>query len=247
MPTTLCAVALAASMFAPQAPPPAAPVPPPVKAWNGSLSAGLSITSGNRNTSNFNVAFDVVRDRKGANVFKADGLYLRGKSEKNVTGDQLRVSARDEVTFKGRGFLFGQARYLRDRFKGIDFMLAPSTGIGYDLFDTNGSSLGVMGGIGGVWEEDRERGLRSSGSITFDQKLVYKVSTSARITESISGLWKTDDITDALYTLNAGLAAGISARAQLKMELLLTYKNRPSGATVNKNDTALIMGVVYKI
>jgi putative salt-induced outer membrane protein YdiY len=256
VPTTLCAVALLGSILvvqgqAPAAPPhatPAAPAPAkPVKVWNGSLSAGLSITSGNRNTSNFNVAFDLVHDPKKTNVFKADGLYLRGKSEANLTGDQLRVNLRDEVTFNGRGFLFGQARYLRDRFKEIDYLVAPSAGVGYKLFQDNGSSLGVSGGIGGVWEKDRQKGLNRSGSITLDEKLTYKMSPNATVTQSLAALWKTDDLTDALYTFSAGVAAGISARAQLKVELLSTYKNRPTGAALRKNDAALLMGVVYKI
>lgn len=251
MPTTLCAVALLGSLLIPQAPPPAAPPSPadpkPVKAWNGSLSAGLSLTRGNRDTSNFNVAFDLAHDEKRGNVFKADGLYLRGKSEANLTGDQLRVNLRDEVTFKGRGFLFGQARYLRDRFKGIDYVVAPAAGIGYKLLQDNGASLGLSGGVGGVWERDRNAGLTNSVSVTFDEKLSYQVTGNASLTQSFSALWKTEDVTDALYTFNAGLAAGISAHAQLKVELLSTYKNRPTGTGLQKNDAALLMSVVYKI
>jgi putative salt-induced outer membrane protein YdiY len=250
VPTTLCAVALLGSLLIPQSPPPvAAPEPParPVKAWNGSLSAGLSLTRGNRDTSNFTVAFDVAHDRKRGNVFKADGLYLRGKSEANLTGDQLRLSLRDEVTFKGRGFLFGQARYLRDRFKGIDYVVAPAAGIGYKVLQDNGASLGLSGGVGGVWERDQQGGLSNSVSMTFDEKLSYQVSSNASLTQSFAALWKTEDVTDALYTFNAGLAAGISARAQLKVELLSTYKNRPTGNALRKNDAALLMSVVYKI
>ena len=44
-------------------PPPPAP-PPPV--WTGSASLGLGLTSGNSETRNFNVAFDVTRDPKDA-------------------------------------------------------------------------------------------------------------------------------------------------------------------------------------
>ncbi len=248
MPTTLYAVALLGSLLTVQAPAGTPGTPDkPVKAWNGSLSAGLSLTVGNRDTSNFNVAFDLSHDKKRGNVFKADGLYLRGKSEANLTGDQLRLNLRDEITFKGRGFLFGQARYLRDRFKGIDYMIAPAAGIGYKLVQSNGSSVGLSGGVGGVWERDRNAGLSNSVSVTFDQKMSLQVTSNATVTQSFAALWKTEDVTDALYTLNAGLAAGISAHAQLKVEVLSTYKNRPTGTAVRKNDAALLMSVVYKI
>ena len=52
---------------------PAAPDP---GTWIGSAGAGLALTSGNSDTLNFNVAFDVTRDPKTRNIMKWTGLYL---------------------------------------------------------------------------------------------------------------------------------------------------------------------------
>jgi putative salt-induced outer membrane protein YdiY len=226
----------------------AAPVPakPPVKAWSGSVSAGISLTAGNKDTSNFNASFDVVRDPKNGNVFKSDALYLLGRSERNVTGDQLRFGMYDEHRFNSHFFAFAQVRYLRDRFKEIDYLVAPATGMGYKIYESPNSSLGLAAGLGGVWEKDKGRRTPPSGSLNVDQKLTHKLSTNATITQAIAALWKTTNFADSLYTLRATLAAGLTARSQLKVEVVDTYKNRvTSGA--RKNDVALVTGLVFKL
>lgn len=219
---------------------------PKPKPWSGSVSAGLSITSGNRNTQNFNVSFETVRDTKARNVLKIDGLYLRGKSESNVTGDQLRLGGRDQYTFDTRGFVFAQARYMRDRFKRIDYLIAPAAGVGLKLVNKPNSAIDIAAGIGGVWEQNSGNRLPASGSITLDEKLSHKLSNTATITQSLSALWKTTNLRDSLYTLNATLAAGISKRAQLKVELLDSYKSKPPSNTIKRNDVTVITGLVYR-
>jgi len=236
----------ASTLFAQVAAQPSpAPAPKP-QPWSGSVSAGISFTSGNRSTSNFNASFDLVRDPKTRNIFKLDSLYLRGKSENNVTGDQLRFGLYDEYRYNTRFFVFGQTRYLYDRFKDIDYLVAPSTGMGYKVYDAPGSSLGFAVGLGGVWERDHGRGTSGSGSLTVDQKLTQKISSNATVAQSLSALWKTDRLRDALYTFRATLAASLTTRAQLKIEVLDTYKNLPPFPT-RKNDVAVITGLVFKI
>lgn len=230
----------------PPAQPPAPPPPPKPRALSGSLSAGISVTAGNRNTSNFNASFDLVHDPKTRNVFKTDALYLRGKSEKNVTGDQLRFGFYDEYRFNTRFFVFGQGRYLRDRFKEIDYLVAPATGMGYKVLDTRDASIGFAAGLGGVFEKDRGKPTAASGSLNIDQKLSYKFSQTATFTQAIAAIWKTTDFSDSLYTLRGTVAASLTQRAQLKLEVLDTLKNRVPAGT-KKNDVALITGLVYKI
>lgn len=101
-------------------------------------------------------------------------------------------------------------------------------------------------GIGGVWERNPDRAVRSSGAITFGEKLTAKLTGTATLTQAFGGLWKTGDLSDALYTAGIGLATQISTRTQLKVEVLNTYKNRPPHASVKKNDVVVLMAIVYK-
>jgi hypothetical protein len=55
-----------------------------------------------------------------------------------------------------------------------------------------------------------------------------------------------DDFDDGLYIFGVGLAANITTQAQIKFELLDTFKNKPPTAEVQKNDVAILLSFVYK-
>ncbi|MGZ5381036.1 MAG: DUF481 domain-containing protein, partial [Thermoanaerobaculia bacterium] len=115
----------AAPAFAQEAvaPPPCAcpcpcpePPPPPLQ---GSLSAWLSMTSGNSDTSAFNLAFNMVYDPKTRGVFKADAFYLRSTTDGDATTDKAAASLRYEYAFAERMYAFAQVGYQRDKFKNV--------------------------------------------------------------------------------------------------------------------------------
>jgi putative salt-induced outer membrane protein YdiY len=242
--SVLSSVFFAAASFA-QTPAPTAPAPPP-KPLTGNVSFGLALTSGNNDTSSVNASYEVVHDPRAKNVIRSSGLLLRGTTGGNLTAEQYALTGRDEYSFSKRTFAFGELRYLHDRFKDISYLLSPAVGAGYRFIDTAPTVLSALAGAGAVWERDTGRRLSTSGAVTAEQKLSHAFSKTATVTESVSGLWKTNDFADALYTFSAGLAVSIVSQAQLKVEVLDTYKNKPPSANVKKNDVALITGVVYK-
>ena len=89
--------------------------------------------------------------------------------------------------------------------------------------------------------------IRGSGAVTFSEKLSQTLTTTTTLTQSFTALWKTTDFDDALYTAGIGIAAAMSTRTQLKIEVLDTYKNLPPLPTVQKNDVAILMAIVYKM
>lgn len=224
-----------------------APAPAEPKIWTVALSAGLALTSGNTDTSTLNAAYDLVYNPQTKNVVKSDGLMLRGKTEGVVSANRYGLNVRDEYSLTPRAFVFGQNVYLKDEFKQIDYLLAPTAGVGYKLYDSMATKLAVDGGVGAVWEKNPGFDVSSSGALTLGEKLTQTVTATTTITQSISALWKTKNFDDALYTFGAGVAAAMSTRTQLKIELLDTYKNLPPLPTVQKNDVALLMAIVYKM
>ncbi len=233
---------LAATAFGQTAPPP----PPPPPATTGNVSVGLALTSGNKDTSTFNASYEVTHDPKTKNVVKSSGLLLRGKTDGALTAEQYSLMGRDEYAIGKRTFAFGELRYLHDKFKEISYLLSPTAGVGYRVIDTAPTVLSVSAGIGGVWEKNPGLDVRASGAVTAEEKASHKLSPTATLTQSASALWKTSDFGDALYTFGAAVAVSIVAHAQLKVELLDTYKNRPPNPAVKKNDVAILVGVVYK-
>ena len=235
-----CLVLVASTTSFAQAPPAAPPDP-----WTATASAGLALTSGNTDTNTLNLGYGFAYDPKTRNLVKSEGLFLRGKTDEELTTDRLALSGRDEYKLRDRLFTFGQLQYLRDQFKDIAYLVAPTVGLGYRLADTDRTKVSLDAGVGGVWEKKPLGDVQASGALTFSEKLSRQLSTSATVTESFTGLYKTDDFSDALYAFSTTLAATVTPRTQVKVEFLDTYKNLVTPAFV-KNDIALIVGVVFK-
>jgi putative salt-induced outer membrane protein YdiY len=222
-----------------------APAPPP-KDWTATAGVGLALTNGNSDTSTFNANYNVVYDPKRRNIVKSDGLYIRGDTEGTRSSDRLSLNVRDEYKLTSRAYVFGQNQYLRDVFKEIDYLLAPTGGLGYKLVDNEATKLSVDGGLGAVWEKNPGLDVRTSGAITMDEKFSQAVSGNTTLTQSIAALWKTKDFDDALYQFGAGLAVAMSTHTQLKLEALSTYKTLPPTPGIDKNDVSLLVAFVFK-
>jgi putative salt-induced outer membrane protein len=214
--------------------------------YAGSFGGGLAVTGGNTETKNFNLAFSLVRDPKTRNVIKLNSLYFRGSQNDVLSVDRASVTARDEYTFSGRTFLFGQMEYLRDQFKDIHYLLAPIGGIGFKLADSDATKFALSGGAGGIWEKNPGLAVKSSGSLNAGQTFSQKLSDQATFTQSIATIWKTQDFSDYLTNFAVGLATSINGRLEVKVEFIDSYKNRPPTADVEKNDTAFLTTFVVK-
>jgi len=234
----LAAVAAPASAQAPPTPPPG---------WIGSAGAGLALTQGNSDTSTVNLGYEVKRDNGSKVLLGSTGLFIRGKSAGELTTDRLAFDARVDRKLSDRTSLFGQAQYLRDSFKQIDYLISPTVGVSRLLVKNDRSELGVDGGVGLVWEKNPTADTDLDGALVAGQKFAHKLTATTMLTERVAALWKMDDFADALYTFGIGLAASITPATQLKVELLDTFKNKPPSAAVKKNDVAVLISFLYKI
>jgi putative salt-induced outer membrane protein YdiY len=220
--------------------------PPPPPGWAGSAGAGLAMTQGNNDTSTVNAAFELKHDSGGPLVFKSNGLLLWSKAEELVTSDRLALDARLERKLTTRTALFGQTQYLRDKFKSIEHLFAPTVGVSQQLLKSDRSELGVDAAVGIVFEQNPGLEMQTDGAVTAGQQFTRKLTSTTELKEKVAALWKMDDFGDALYTLGVGLAASISTRTQMKVEFLDTYKAEPPLPGVEKNDIAVLLSFVYK-
>jgi putative salt-induced outer membrane protein YdiY len=229
-----------------QTPPAPAAPPEPPPGWSGSAAFGLALNRGNTSTTNLNLSFEGTDDPKTGSVWKFKGLYLRGDNNGALAVDRLLLEGRNERKLTERVYAFGQLQFLEDQFKDIDYLFAPSVGIGYRLVAAPMTTLAVDGGVGIKWEKNPGLDRRTSAVFTGSDKFERKLSTTAAITQAFNALWKADDFGDALYTFTAGVAAALTTRTQLKIELLDTYVTRPPTIAVKSNDVALLTALVYK-
>jgi putative salt-induced outer membrane protein len=228
-------------------PPAPAPAPAPDPGtWVGSASAGLALTSGNSDTLTFNVAFDATRDPKTRNVLKWTGLFLRGEQNDELVANRLSLSFRDQYAINARTYAYGQLDYLRDTFKLIDYLAAATAGVGRKVIDTPTTKFSTDAGVGVVWEKNPDLDVRTSMALTAGEKVEHQLTATTTFKHAATGLWKADDVADGLYTLSVGLAAKMSERLQLSVDVLDTFKNRPPTAATKKNDVAVVTAITAK-
>jgi putative salt-induced outer membrane protein YdiY len=213
--------------------------------WAGSLGAGLAITSGNADTSTLNIAFGLTHDPANPHLIKVDALYLRGENEGDLIVNRSTFGVRDDYALSEKTSVFGNFRYLRDTFKLIDYLVAPTVGVGRKLVTTPATLLAVDAGVGMVFEKNPGFEVNKSGALTLGENFSQKLSDTATVTQSASGLWKTSDFGDSLFTFGAGLAAAVTPKITLKVELLEVFKSKPPVATVQKQDISLITSIAY--
>ena len=218
--------------------------PPPV--WTGSAGFGLTLNRGNTDTTNINLSFDATRDPKQKDVWKVEALYLRGDTNGELSANRVFAQVRYERNLSPRLFAFGQLPYLRDHFKSIDYYIAPNAGIGYKVVATPQTTLAADAGLGVKWEKNPGFDVKTSAVVTSGDRFEFKLSPTSTITQSFAAIWDANDWGVALYTFGVGVAAALTTRSQLKVELLDAYATRPPTETVKNNDVALLAAVVYK-
>ena len=217
------------------------------KRLTGNLAVGLTLTRGNSDTRTLNLALNLECHPDPKDRLKAEGFYIQNSESGTSSVDRTSAHLRDERTLGGRSFAFGDVQFLKDRFKQIDSLFAPTAGLGYRLLADPKQELTVDLGAGAVIEQDTGLDRQTSGVIRAGESYLWKISKSAILTQNAFALWKTRDTADAYYHFEVALGAAITDHLELKVALLDEYKRQPPDPTVKKNDLAGVVAVGYKL
>jgi putative salt-induced outer membrane protein len=226
---------------------PCPPEPEPEPLCRTNVGYGFAYTTGNTDTQNLNLTFDVIHDPKTRNVFRADGLWIRNKTDGELSADRGAFTARDEYTFSGRTFAFVELGYQQDAFKELDSLWTPLVGLGHHIVDSETVRLTVDGSVGGAFEKLFEQDSTSDGTFKIGQSLRWQISDSARLTQSAWGLWKFADTSDSYYHFMVALSSSVTSWMEIQLSLVDDYKNKPASPELEKNDLALLANLVLKL
>jgi putative salt-induced outer membrane protein len=238
--------ATAKAGMAQDCPPCPAPPAPTPRTWILSVGAGLTRTGGNSDTGSYNAVANAVYDPPGKHAVRAEALYLRASESGAATVDRTLASVRDEYTMSGRLFAFGEIGYQSDRFKEVDYLIAPLVGLGYKVFEDPSLLFSVDAGVGGALEKLEGRDRTADFAVKAGERAEWKMSPTATVFQKGAALWKARDFGDAYYRFEAGVAAALTKRLELKLAFADDYKTRPARPELEKNDTSLIVSLLFK-
>jgi putative salt-induced outer membrane protein YdiY len=217
------------------------------KRLTGTLAAGLTFTSGNSNTRTLNLALALEYRPNPKDRLKAEGFYIQNREDGTSTVDRTSAHLREERSLAPLWFAYGDLQFLKDRFKQINSLFAPTAGLGRRLIASGTQELSVDLGAGAVIEQDEGLDRQTSGALRAGETYLWKISKSAVLTQNAFALWKTRDTADAYYHFEVALGAAINDHLELRVALLDEYKREVHDPTLKKNDVAGIVSVGYKL
>lgn len=230
-------------------------ITPEKEGWKGEGALSAGMTSGNTDTSDIGLNFDV--DRISSNWdFGVQGQVDYGKQDGDESRNRVFLGTNLDYDVTERVFSFARASYEVDQFTGFDSRSFVGGGLGYRFFDNETVSWIVRGGPGVKIDEVKR-------VITTDENgaaLIIPAETATSVGAvgkskfelALNDKVSVSNITDIIYAEESTqVSNGLALTAQINGSLSARFgfdtrydTNPPIG--FESTDTATKIGVVYK-
>ena len=221
------------------------------KLWSGSITAGLSTTSGNTEQTTANLQADL--HRKGAFLglrFNYIGNLGSSNNVTNVNNQQLNFQS--ELFIYDRFYLIPASfEYYSDEFQNIDLRVRPGAGIGYQLFDEKKFSWTVNGTA--LYELQESISSTQNQSTEFESfalglktNLEYDITSDITLTASYGltlAIPSTSNVDQQVIAkLDVDITKYLSLTATVNWQRIGDPVPLADGTVPQSNDTIITMG-----
>ncbi len=207
-------------------------VPPVV--WEGNLSAGFTVTSGNTSTEAMNASATLGR-RSERDRTTIDADLTRGKQkdadsgEKKTTEDWRRAKAQYDYFFTKKNFAFLNGQFERDDVANLDRRVIFGGGIGYQWRETDRTKLSTTLGLASRYEKYEEEG---SGDTELTLQAAYRfegrLSPHARLLHDLMYYPVLEDFADFYLSASLTLRAKFTEKVFLDFKVILNHDATPA-------------------
>lgn len=210
--------------------PPAKPQPK----WTGSLSAGVTATSGNTSTLTANAGANVVR-RSEKDRITAGFDYAKGRQEDPGTGlkvtteDWWRVQGRYDYFISEKFFAFGNGRYEKDGVALLERRVVVGGGGGYQWIESPRTNFSTSLGVASVYEKFTNQAASSSElSLQAGYNLDHQVTDTVKLIHDLTYYPAFDDFGDYYLTTTADLQASLTKSMFASLKAIFNYDATPA-------------------
>lgn len=211
--------------------------------WLSSVSAGLTLTRGNKSTTLFITEFHTAK-KTPQNEYSLGLGTAYGSQGSTETVNNYKAFGQWNHLFTDRFFGYVRSDALRDRIADLDYRFTVGPGAGYYLIRATNTSLAAEAGAG--MEIQRLGGAdQQFSTLRLAERFEHKFGDRARLWQSVRFVPQVDKFDNYVITFEIGVEATISKSFSLKTYLDDTYANRPATARL-KNDAKIVAGVSYK-
>jgi putative salt-induced outer membrane protein YdiY len=211
--------------------------------WEHTVSAGVSLTRGNSQTSLFNADFLAVKKTPvNEYMFGIGGAY--GDNNSKDTVNNYKAFGQWNHLFNERlyGYLRGEG--VRDVISDLNYRFTVGPGVGYYFIK---EKMTTLAGEAGIAFTARELGHKSDtyATLRIAERFEHKFSDHARVWQSAEFLPQIDQFDNFVFNFELGAEAALNKSLNLQAKFVDSYQNRPALGRL-KNDAQIIAGVNYK-
>ncbi len=210
--------------------------------WSGEGEAGIILIDGNSNSKIINAGLSVNKKvETWENTLKVAANTAENNGDKSAESYLAAYNIKYDISEKS--FLFGDLRYLDDKFDSFDGISTIGGGYGYRISNTELLKWFVNAGLGYRNTEFDSIGDDISG-IAFigESDFRFKFSDTAEITD----IFRTEATSDNSYLQNSlGLSVAMNSLLSLKISYDVRYNSDPAEGDTN-TDTITAVSLVYK-
>lgn len=225
--------------------------PPEKKGWETTAAAGLTLTSGTKDTMLATVGINTSRKwEKDEFALGVAGGYGEDDNNptKTTTANTEFVSAFAQYNhlLTERFYVGVRLDFLYDGIANLDYRFTLSPLAGYYFIKNTNTTFAVEVGPAAVTEKYRGEESDTYFGIRFAERFEHKISDSTKIWETVSYVPQVDRWTENyVITAEAGIDTAITKKWSLRVVLQDVYTSEP-GPGSEYNELRLIAGTAYK-
>ncbi len=221
---------------------PSSPADPPSR--EGSVEFAFIGTTGNASTQTIGLGGELIV-RPGQWVVLSQGAFNRNKSEATLTAESVQYLSRLDRELGTRSAVFGEYRFFRDEFAGIQHRNSAVGGLAYKVVTEDGHVLSLDGGLGYLHEHRLTDRNVSTATYEAGGKYNWQISPTAELSEDVRFTGVFDQPNDWRAVNVIAIAARLNSLLSLKASHTIRYTNAPL-APFKSTDTNTAIALVAK-
>lgn len=211
--------------------------------WSGEGAAGIVIVSGNSDSEVINVGLDLTKKIDvWEHTFKFSANSAESDGDKNAESYLAAYNAKYNLDAKS--FLWGDLRYLDDKFDSFSGITTIGAGVGYRISESDELKWSVGAGVG-----YRDTEIESTGEDISGVALIAESDLELKLSETTDfiDVLRVESTAENTYIQNvAGLKVAMSDVLSLKLTYDVRYNTDPAAGDTS-TDSITAVSVVYKI
>lgn len=222
--------------------------------WTHSTGAGLTITTGNSETTTVNASHSStwVKDINKFNI-TFNGAYgvkesidtSTGKKHKDEFVNNVNEKAQFNRNFTSDFYWYVSQSAEEDRIANLEYRFTIGPGLGYNLLKKDPFKLDLE--LGAVYVNEKFKTLKSDDNISgrVAEKFNWKISDTANLWLNTEALLNLDDSDDFRINAELGLDVKINENWLIRSTVLDKYYHK-AVKPIEKNDVIFMLSVVFK-